>query len=460
MTDYYALAYIMKTPDASTPPNKNLLGPQGSVSVADNNGGLTSFPTFMFDGLSSPNVLGVTGTIKTSQLFFDASNVRIGPFSGQTGQASSAIAMGFGAGQFNQQANTIAIGQAAGQTGQGSGAIAIGFGAGQTGQGANAIAIGQNAGQTGQGASAIAIGFGSGQTGQGASAIAIGQNAGQNNRGQTGGIAIGANAGQFNQGTNSIAVGSMAGQTGQGASANAMGFGAGQFNQQANAIAIGQNAGQTGQGLNAIAIGTGAGQTGQGLNSIAIGALAGQPGQAANSIVLNASGSVLNAPTASALYVKPVRAETTNFSNYNQLSYNATTSEVVSFPVASVPSIVTLQGQVDGLLATVASQAASIATLQSTQFGIGQTWQNMASVRGPGSTYTNSTNKSIVVYINMFNSSGAFGGFNVIVGGVDFGIVYAAPATYMPFTIIVPPQVTYGITNNNSYTLHKWFELR
>ena len=201
-------------------------GPTGVLQFSNGNGTANYSSNLFFN--STTSVLGVTGTVKTTSLVFDASNVRIGAASGQTGQALTAIAIGYGAGQYNQQANAIAIGFGAGQTGQGSGAIAIGTGAGQTGQGLNAIAIGTGAGQTGQGSGAIAIGTGAGQTGQGAGAIAIGFEAGQqNNLGQTGAIAIGPRAGQFNQGTNSISIGSLAGQTGQGLNAIAIGFGAG-----------------------------------------------------------------------------------------------------------------------------------------------------------------------------------------------------------------------------------------
>jgi len=40
MTDYHALAYIMKTPDASTPPS-NLVGGKGNVLLANSVGGIT-----------------------------------------------------------------------------------------------------------------------------------------------------------------------------------------------------------------------------------------------------------------------------------------------------------------------------------------------------------------------------------------------------------------------------------
>jgi hypothetical protein len=509
MTDYYALAYIMKTTDASTPTNKNLIGPPGSVSIADTNGGLTYNSNLKFN--TGNNVLGVTGSVQTSRLIFDTSNVRIGRESGLTGQATTGIAIGAGAGQYNQQANAIAIGQWAGQTGQGAGAIAIGFGAGQTGQAANSIILnasstalnGANSNafyvkpirsqvdvsncaslfyqvSTGEivsgpnclpggptGAVQFNIGSGQGLTGSqniifnnetsvlgltgtfkasqivfDTSNVRIGNQSGLTSQATTG-IAIGAGAGQYNQQANSIAIGQWAGQTGQGAGAIAIGFGAGQTGQAANSIVLnasstalngansnafyvkpirtqvdvsncaslfyqtstgeivsgpnclpggptgaiqfnmGSGKGMTGtnnivynddtqtlalqngtlqistinfnygnisiagnnpvmnQGINAIAIGALAGQTGQGTNAIAIGQYAGQTGQAANSIAINASGTPLIATTPSALYVKPIRAETANFNDYTQLSYNQATSEIVAFPITSINQTLT-----------------------------------------------------------------------------------------------------------------------
>ena len=51
MTDYHALAYIMKSPDGSTPPS-NLIGNQGNVLLAGSNGGITSDETIHFHYVS------------------------------------------------------------------------------------------------------------------------------------------------------------------------------------------------------------------------------------------------------------------------------------------------------------------------------------------------------------------------------------------------------------------------
>jgi len=95
MTDYHALAYIMKSPDGSTPPS-NLVGEKGNVLLADSNGGITYDKTihFHYDSDMSMNILGVTGQIQTTRLIFDNSNVSIGYQAGYTGQSNNGIAIG------------------------------------------------------------------------------------------------------------------------------------------------------------------------------------------------------------------------------------------------------------------------------------------------------------------------------------------------------------------------------
>ena len=119
--------------------------------------------------------------------------------------SESKIALGSGAGQFNQGNWTVAIGYDAGQTGQGGTAIAIGLDSGKTAQGSNAIAIGQEAGGTAQSTYAVAIGYQAGQADQAANALAIGQGAGESNQGEEA-IAIGYDAGTINQAANSIVI--------------------------------------------------------------------------------------------------------------------------------------------------------------------------------------------------------------------------------------------------------------
>jgi hypothetical protein len=79
---------------------------------------------------------------------------------GMTGQATSSVAIGPGAGGYFQGSSSVAIGNAAGTYGQAGltgGSVAIGYSAGFTGQGSNAIAIGAYAGSSGQENSTIIL---------------------------------------------------------------------------------------------------------------------------------------------------------------------------------------------------------------------------------------------------------------------------------------------------------------
>jgi hypothetical protein len=62
-------------------------------------------------------------------------------------------------------------------------------------------------------------------------------------------------------------------------------------------------------------------------NAIAIGEFAGQSNQPANSIVINATGAVLEGASNSALYINPVRLDTSFTGGY--IGYNSTSKELV-----------------------------------------------------------------------------------------------------------------------------------
>jgi len=208
--------------------------------------------------------------------------------------------------------------------------IHLGNGAG--GFGANmandSIVIGNLAGRGANCLESVYIGYNAGSNNASTRSIGIGYQAALTNQGQRA-IAIGGFAGSGTQGANSIAVGYFAGQTGQLGNAIAIGSNAGQSAQQSSAIALGQLAGQQGQGTYSIAIGTNAGANNQSANAIAIGTNAGYPNtQANNSIVLNASGANLDAPTANALFVKPIRNVTGDPGFTVALYYNPTTGEI------------------------------------------------------------------------------------------------------------------------------------
>lgn len=91
------------------------------------------------------------------------------------------------------------------------------------------------------------------------------------------------------------------------------------------------------------------------------------------------------------------------------------------------------------------SNAATIA--QSTDLGVGQSWQNVTSSRSVGVTYTNNTGKPIMVLVNLSGKGLA------IVGGVT--IKTSRIDDEGDFSFIVPPNTTYKCTGS----IISWAEL-
>ena len=95
------------------------------------------------------------------------------------------------------------------------------------------------------------------------------------------------------------------------------------------------------------------------------------------------------------------------------------------------------------------SNAETIA--QSTDLGIGQSWQNMTGSRSVGVTYTNNTGKPIQVMINHnFGQSGS-----ITLGGVELPMVDGD--AYSFFNFVIPNGSTYRI---NGGGIISWAELR
>jgi hypothetical protein len=99
--------------------------------------------------------------------------------------------------------------------------------------------------------------------------------------------------------------------------------------------------------------------------------------------------------------------------------------------------------------AVTPSNAATIA--QSTDLGIGQSWQNVTSSRSVGVTYTNNTGKPIQVMIN--HNFGQYG--SITLGGVELPM--ADGDTYSFFNFVVPNGSTYRINSGSTVV---WAELR
>lgn len=121
---------------------------------------------------------------------------------------------------------------------------------------------------------------------------------------------------------------------------------------------------------------------------------------------------------------------------------------------------------VDNLLST-ATDAALTANqgyiLNNKMLGIGQTWQDVASLRNNGSTYINNTGKPIQLFVLLKDTYNI--GLSVIVNGVSlFNLNYdLAENGFYPIQIIIPIGQTYQISWSTAGTnaeLVSWMELR
>ena len=91
-------------------------------------------------------------------------------------------------------------------------------------------------------------------------------------------------------------------------------------------------------------------------------------------------------------------------------------------------------------------------------FGVGQTWQNVLANRVSGITYTNTTSKTITVYVEISSADSetiTIQVDNVILSSGDWGIVGMRSVVSFP----VPIGSTYKITTVNSI-IRSWSELR
>ena len=94
------------------------------------------------------------------------------------------------------------------------------------------------------------------------------------------------------------------------------------------------------------------------------------------------------------------------------------------------------------------------------QFGICQTWQSVVGSRVYGTTYTNTTGKTIAV--SGYGTNVSSGVLSVTVAGVQiFAANAASGAPIMGYSFIVPPGATYSITvTAGTVTNSVWTELR
>lgn len=117
----------------------------------------------------------------------------------------------------------------------------------------------------------------------------------------------------------------------------------------------------------------------------------------------------------------------------------------------------TFTGDLTGNVTGDVTGNADTATAADNAIGVGQTWQSLTGSRSLGTTYTNSTGRSIQVTASVQNTASA------VVGGVTIFNSYTVSCcgvpqiSYFPISFIVPPGATYSISGSG---LAVWAELR
>lgn len=94
-----------------------------------------------------------------------------------------------------------------------------------------------------------------------------------------------------------------------------------------------------------------------------------------------------------------------------------------------------------------------------------QSWQNVTASRTSGTTYTNSTGRSIMV--SSFDTTGTnLTGYGTVNGTVAGSVItqqkiyHATDTTNIGITFIVPAGATYTVTWGGTYGTIQWWELR
>lgn len=129
--------------------------------------------------------------------------------------------------------------------------------------------------------------------------------------------------------------------------------------------------------------------------------------------------------------------------------------------------------QINGITPALASQAEAEAGTDNTKLmtslrsaqamgvraiGINQSWNNVSGSRAPGTVYTNTTGRPIMVNIT-FNPTGSTA--SVLVAGIQVGATTTVSgySNYQTISFIVPAGNTYQ-TSNIAGSISYWAELR
>ena len=134
---------------------------------------------------------------------------------------------------------------------------------------------------------------------------------------------------------------------------------------------------------------------------------------------------------------------------------------IAQLPNASTTAIgaVQLNNTLTSVSTTQAVTAAQAKALNDMMLGVGQTWQDVASIRSSGSTYTNNTGKPITVIVSIRDVDVLSGVLVTVAGVVIIDVDDVGAQGTTPYTFIVPTGSTYSV-NVNSNTIRRWAELR
>ena len=137
-------------------------------------------------------------------------------------------------------------------------------------------------------------------------------------------------------------------------------------------------------------------------------------------------------------------------------------STVGGIRLATLSSVV-LNNTLTSTDVTQALTAAQGKVLNDQAFGVGQTWQDFTGSRALGTTYTNSTGRSIEVSISLPDTNSQnptvtinVGGVNILINTYDLGTNVGS----FSHSFVVPVGATYRISVGIPVQITSWAELR
>jgi len=149
-----------------------------------------------------------------------------------------------------------------------------------------------------------------------------------------------------------------------------------------------------------------------------------------------------------------------NLSVYSKSETNTAITEATPAASETVAGVVRLTNNLTSTDTDKALTAAQGKVLNDRAFGVGQTWQDFTTSRVSGTTYTNSTGKTIHVLILINDTLNV--SLKVSVGGLAHTASYdVAPYGAYPFSFPVPDGATYSLAwGAASSNLNFWWEMR